>query len=417
MNNFFAYRNGTLRCEGVPLTRVAARVSTPTYVYSQSAIEAALDGFAQVFAAVPHTLCYAVKANSNLALLRLIGAHGAGFDIVSGGELFRLRRAGLRARRVVFSGVGKTVEEVDFALRAGILFFHLESADELALIAERARHLRQRARVAVRVNPNVDPATHPHISTGSQEHKFGVPLAETVAVCRRVAAEPWLEFVGIGCHIGSQITRLAPVRRALARLRQLTETLRRQGLAVRYLDIGGGVGIRYDREKIFPLSAYAAAVKAATRGLDSHLILEPGRSIDGPAGLLLTRVLVRKRGRRKTFLVVDAGMSDLLRPALYGARHRILPVSRTQAARAERVDVVGPLCETTDCFARDVRLPRLPRGALLALCDVGAYGFSLASNYNSRPRPAEVLISRNRMRTVREREQWGDLVRREAATA
>ncbi|MFQ5926565.1 MAG: diaminopimelate decarboxylase [Terriglobia bacterium] len=411
MERFFSYRAGTLCCERVPLERVAARVATPAYVYSRGAIEAALARFAQAFAGVPHTLCYSVKANSNLALLRLIGSQGAGFDIVSGGELFRVLRAGLQPNRVVFSGVGKTARDVDFALRAKILFFHVESADEVNLIAQRARQLRQRAQVAVRVNPDVDPGTHPHIATGQQEHKFGVPLGEVGELARRAQAEPWLEFVGIGCHIGSQITRLAPFRRALARLRRLAHGLRQEGLAVRYLDIGGGVGIRYHREKIFSLGKYAALLKATARELNSHLILEPGRAVVAAAGVLLTRVLVRKRGLRKEFLVVDAGMSELLRPALYGARHRILPVNGRGGTSA--VDVVGPLCETTDSFAQNVRLPRLGPGALLALGDVGAYGFTLASNYNSRPRPAEVLVSGKRFWTIRERESWRDLVRRE----
>lgn len=413
MDKFFSYQRGTLCCEGVPLRRISARLGTPTYVYSRAAIESALAQFARAFAAVPHTLCYSVKANSNLALLRLMTRRQAGFDIVSGGELYRVLRAGVRPDRVVFSGVGKTAAEVDFALRAKILFFHLESADELALIAQRARRLRQRARVAVRVNPDVDPGTHPHISTGRGEHKFGVPLADVAGLARRIAADPWLEFVGIGCHIGSQITRLAPFRRALERLRRLAQELKAEGLTLRYLDIGGGVAIRYAREKIFRLAAYARLMKAMTQSLKCHLILEPGRSVVGPAGLLLTRALVRKRGVRKSFVVVDAGMNDLLRPALYGAHHRILPVNRSARGGGEVVDIVGPLCETADCFAQNIRLPRLAPGALLALCDVGAYGFVQSSNYNSRPRAAEVLVSGRSFRTIRERERWEDLVRRE----
>jgi len=415
MQKVFSYRRGELCCEGVPLARIAARVATPTYVYSQAAIASALAAFERAFARVPHTLCYSVKANSNLALLRLMAQQGAGFDIVSGGELYRvMRSAGPgAARRTVFSGVGKTAEEIDMALAANILFFHVESADELELIAQRARHGRRRARVAVRVNPDVEAGTHPHIATGQTEHKFGVSAREARRLARRAAADAWLEFVGIGCHIGSQITRLAPFRRALARLRDTAEGLKQAGLHVRYLDIGGGVGIRYQQEEVFRLADYARTIQAATRGLGCHLVLEPGRAVVGPAGVLLSRVLVRKRGAEKNFLVLDAGMNDLLRPALYGARHRILPVREANPGPTMPVDVVGPICETSDTFARGVRLPRLAVGELVAICDVGAYGFAQASNYNSRRRPAEVLVSGRRFRVIREREKWDDLIRRE----
>lgn len=413
MDRFFSYRRGTLCCEGVPLAKIARRVWTPTYVYSRAAIEAALAEFAAAFRGTPHTLCYSVKANSNLALLRLIGSKGTGFDIVSGGELYRVLRAGLSPRRVVFSGVGKTAEEVDFALRQKILFFHLESAAELELVARCARELGARARVAIRVNPDVDPGTHPHISTGQREHKFGVPMSHVAELARRVAADQWLEFVGIGCHIGSQITRIEPFERALGRLGRLAEGLKEAGLAVRYLDIGGGVGIRYDQERVFRLGDYARVMKATARRLGCYLILEPGRSVVARAGVLLARVLVRKRGLRKSFLVLDAGMSDLLRPALYAAYHRILPVKHSARGARQRVDVVGPICETADTFAQNVRLPRLESGDLVVLCDVGAYGFAQASNYNSRPRPAEVLVGGSRFQTIRARENWEDLVRGE----
>ncbi len=415
MQKVFSYRRGELWCEGVPLGRIAARLGTPTYVYSQQSIEAALEGLERAFAGVPHTLCYSVKANSNRALLRLVGRRGLGFDIVSGGELYRVLQAvGPKAApRVVFSGVGKTTEEVDFALRSRILFFQVESADELNLIAARARHLRRPARIAVRINPDVAAGTHPHISTGEQEHKFGVAATEAMELARRAAGDAWLEFVGIGCHIGSQITRLAPFRRALARMRRVAEELNHAGLRVRYLDIGGGIGIRYQQEKVFGLAAYARTIQRATRGLGCHLILEPGRAVVGPAGVLLARVLVRKRGAEKDFLVLDVGMNDLLRPALYGARHRILPVREANPGPTMRVDVVGPICETSDTFARGVRLPWLAVGELVAICDVGAYGFVQASNYNSRRRPAEVLVSGRRFRVIRRCEQWADLMRGE----
>jgi diaminopimelate decarboxylase len=255
--------------------------------------------------------------------------------------------------------------------------------------------------------------THPHIATGQQEHKFGVAAEEAGELARRAAGDEWLEFVGIGCHIGSQITRLAPFRRALARMRRAAEELNQAGLRVRYLDIGGGVGIRYQREEVFRLADYARTIQHATKRLGCHLILEPGRAVVGPAGVLLSRVLVRKRGAEKNFLVLDAGMNDLLRPALYGARHRILPVRAPSSTRPLRVEVVGPICETSDAFAHDARLPVLEVGALVAICDVGAYGFAQASNYNSRPRPAEVLVRSGRFRTIRRREQWADLIRGE----
>lgn len=412
MREVFSYRRGTLYCEGVPLPQLARRVSTPTYVYSRAALESALADFARALAGVPHTLCYSVKANSNLAILRLVGKRGAGFDIVSGGELYRVLQAGLSPRRVVFSGVGKTAAEIDFGLQSNILFFHLESSDELELIAQRARHLRQHARVAIRVNPDVEARTHPHISTGRQEHKFGVPMAEAAKLALRIAADPWLEFVGIGCHIGSQITQLAPFRQALVRLRRLAEALNAGALPGRYLDIGGGIGIRYHKEKIFSLGHYAATIKTATRELGCHLILEPGRALVGPAGVLLSRVLVRKRGARKHFIVVDAGMNDFLRPALYGARHRILPVRQTRGPTSP-VDVVGPICESSDSLAENVRLPWMAPGEWVAICDVGAYGFVQSSNYNSRPRAAEVLVNGNRFRVIRRRETYADLARGE----
>lgn len=412
-SNSFVYRRGALHCEGVALSAVAGRVGTPVYVYSRAAIEAAVRRFQRALADVPHTLCYSVKANSNLAILRLLRRLGAGFDIVSGGELYRLRQARLGSAPMVFSGVGKTREEIDAAIKQGVLFLNVESAEELAAVAARAAHLRRRTRVTLRINPNVDPHTHRHIATGRREHKFGVPLAHAAPLSLRAGRERWLEWVGLGFHIGSQIQRLAPFRKALRQMETLAQALRSEGLSPKYLDVGGGVGIRYQSEPTFPFRDYARLIRQTAKKLGCHLILEPGRSLVAPAGVLLTRALYEKRGQKKRFLIVDAAMTDFLRPALYDAQHRIVPVQRNPRARRTTVDVVGPVCETADSFARDMRLAAVAPGELLAVCDTGAYGFVMASNYNSRPRPAEVLVSGKRMRVIRRRETERDLIRGE----
>ncbi len=412
--DFFRYRRGELCCEGVPLARIAAAVGTPAYVYSVAALRSGYRRLASAFRGVSCVLCYSVKANSNLAILRELRRLGAGFDVVSGGELYRVLRAGCAPNRVVFSGVGKTREEIDFALRRGILLFNLESLAELDMLAHRARRLGRRARVIVRVNPDVDPRTHPHISTGRQVHKFGVYWEQALPLCLRAAALPEVEFLGIGCHIGSQITRLRPFREAVARLEALGLRLQQKGLRVRYLDFGGGLGIRYQKEKPVSLASYAQQIKKVVRRLGCRLLLEPGRTIVGPAGVLLTSVVLEKTTQGRRFVVVDAGMSDFLRPALYGATHRIEPVIKPSVRGARtRCDVVGPLCETADSLGHNLRLPRLEPGALLAVRDTGAYGFVLASNYNARRRPAEVLVRGRTFRVIRRRETWNALLRGE----
>lgn len=407
----FAYHDGQLACEGVPLRALADAVGTPTYVYSRAAL---LDGFQaweQAFRDVPHVICYAVKANANLGVLSVLARAGAGADIVSGGELFRALRAGVPPRKIVFSGVGKTREELREALKAEILMFNVESEGELRVLDEVARELGVRAPVAVRVNPDVDPQTHPYIATGLRTSKFGIPMDQAPAVYAEAAAAPGLEVVGIQMHIGSQLTDTAPVADAVARLAALVKRLRERGLALRVVDVGGGLGIRYRDETPPTPAAYAHAVVLALRELDVTVVCEPGRSIVGPAGVLLTRVLYRKDGGAKRFVVVDAAMNDLLRPTLYQAYHEIRPVDRARLeGPIETVDVVGPVCESGDFLARDRALPRAEEGDLLAVMTAGAYGFAMASNYNARPRAAEVLVDGPRYTIVRRRETYEDLV-------
>lgn len=407
----FAYHDGQLACEGVPLRALADAVGTPTYVYSRAAL---LDGFQaweQAFRDVPHVICYAVKANANLGVLSVLARAGAGADIVSGGELFRALRAGVPPRKIVFSGVGKTREELREALKAEILMFNVESEGELRVLDEVARELGVRAPVAVRVNPDVDPQTHPYIATGLRTSKFGIPMDQAPAVYAEAAAAPGLEVVGIQMHIGSQLTDTAPVADAVARLAALVKRLRERGLALRVVDVGGGLGIRYRDETPPTPAAYSHAVVLALRELDVTVVCEPGRSIVGPAGVLLTRVLYRKDGGAKRFVVVDAAMNDLLRPTLYQAYHEIRPVDRARLeGPIETVDVVGPVCESGDFLARDRALPRAEEGDLLAVMTAGAYGFAMASNYNARPRAAEVLVDGPRYTIVRRRETYEDLV-------
>jgi diaminopimelate decarboxylase len=379
-------------------------------------IRARMKAFARAFRSIRHTLCYSVKANSTLAILRLVESEGAGFDVVSGGELkrvVRVKRAA--ARQVVFSGVGKTVPEMEAALRAGILLFNVESASELSVLATTATRLKKRAAVAIRVNPDVSAKTHPYISTGLHEHKFGVPIPEARELYTEAARHPYLRVAGVSVHIGSQIADVSSFAAALERVADLVRELRSLGHDIRYVDAGGGLGISYeDARHDFgeQIAMYAQAVLGALRGLDVHLLLEPGRSIVGAAGVLLTRVIYRKTNNSKRFLIVDAGMNDLLRPALYGAHHEIVPVVRS-SAETETTDVVGPVCETGDFLARNRRLPVLREGELLAILDVGAYGAVLGSNYNTRGKPAEVLVDGAKNHVIRKRESLRDLLRLE----
>jgi diaminopimelate decarboxylase len=412
--NHFVRRRGELCCERVPLRRIADEVGTPTYVYST----ATLLRHAHVFRAALRGLsvlpCYAVKAAGNLALLRLLANEGFGFDIVSGGELQRALRAGADPRRIVFSGVGKREDELRAALRAGILQFNCESEEELEQLDGIARSLRRRAPVALRVNPEVDARTHPYIATALATSKFGVPPERARAAFARARELPRLEVVGLACHIGSQIGEVRPFVEAARKMRALYEELRAAGHPLLRLDLGGGLGVPYgDGPDPASPQEYGRALASALRGIDARILVEPGRLLVANAGVLLTRILLRKRGAGgRRFAVADAGMNDLLRPALYGAYHAVETVGRPRAG-SELVDLVGPVCESADVLAARRRLPPLLAGDLVVLRTAGAYGMSMASQYNARPRPAEVLVNGSRLRVVRRRETFADLVRGE----
>jgi diaminopimelate decarboxylase len=409
-----------LHCDNVPVPKLALRYGTPLYVYSASTIRERYEDFDHAFRDIPHTICYSVKANSNLSLLRLLARRGCGFDVVSGGELERVLIAERKAaKRVVFSGVGKTREELSAALKAGIMLFNVESESELWALAECAGRLRTKAPMAFRVNPDVAAETHPHISTGLHQHKFGVPIGQARALCAKASSVPYLQIRGVSVHIGSQITDVGPFGETMFRVADLVRELRGDGHRIDYIDAGGGLGISYDKPESATFSdsvaAYARALVAPLQGLDVRLLLEPGRSIIGPAGILVTSILYKKKNDGKQFLVVDAAMNDLIRPVLYDAYHAIVPVTQSadSTAKCEILDVVGPVCETGDFFARSRELPAVAEGDLLAIFDAGAYGMALASNYNTRPRAPEVLVSGKSVKLIRKRETIPDLLRME----
>jgi diaminopimelate decarboxylase len=416
----FVYRNRTLHCDGVSLTTLAEKYGTPLYVYSAAQISQRYELFEQAFANRAHTICYAVKANSSLAILRLLANQGAGFDIVSGGELERVRQANKPAlKKVVFSGVGKQVWEIDAALRANILLFNVESEAELHLLAARAEALGKIARFALRVNPDVFAETHPYISTGLSEHKFGIDIKAARAIYRAAKKSRWLDAAGVSVHIGSQIRKVDPFAAALTRVTALIADLRRDGHNIRYVDAGGGLGIDYGIHATDPanhpakqIEKYAAALTEGLANEPAHLLLEPGRFIVAQAGALLTRILYVKKNGSKTFVITDAAMNDLIRPALYHAHHEIIPIKQPTGKPSSeiKVDIVGPVCESGDFFARDRALPPVKPGDLVVLLDAGAYGMSQTSNYNTRPRPAEVLIEGKNAKLIRRRETLRDLL-------
>jgi diaminopimelate decarboxylase len=414
-------RQFVLHCEGLALPRLAEQHGTPLYVYSATTIRERYDAFDRAFNDVPHTICYSVKANSNLTILRMLARKGCGFDVVSGGELERVLTADRKAaKRVVFSGVGKTREELTTALKTGIMLFNVESESELWALAECAGRMRKPAPLALRVNPDVSAETHPYISTGLHKHKFGVPIRDARTLYAKASGARYLKVCGVSVHIGSQITDVAPFGEAMTRVADLVRELRTDGHRIDYVDAGGGLGIAYEKPGIddFPTeaTAYARALAGPLRALDVTLLLEPGRSIIGPAGVLLTSVVYRKANDGKRFLVVDAAMNDLIRPALYGAHHEIVAVTQNaeSVTKLEVADIVGPICETGDFFARDRELPLVDEGDLLAILDTGAYGTVLASNYNTRPRAAELLVSGKSAKVIRRREKVSDLLRAES---
>jgi diaminopimelate decarboxylase len=414
----FAYRGSEFCCEEVALTEVAREVGTPCYVYSRRMLVEGYRALDQAFAGLPHLICYAMKANANLAILRVFVDAGGGLDIVSGGELFRALHAGADPHRIVFAGVGKSANEIEAALRADILLFNVESPQELEAINAVAAKLGHSARIAVRVNPDVDPKTHPYISTGLRQSKFGVPIQEALDLYRGMRALPHIDPVGVHAHIGSQITQVEPFQESLAKLVPLVNALRQEGFNIQYLDIGGGIGIRYKDEGPPAPSEYANTLRPLLGELSCTVLMEPGRFLVGNAGILVTRVLYEKANQDKKFLVVDGGMNDLIRPSLYNAYHAIVPVVQRANGHAEiTLDVVGPICESGDFLAKDRSLPTCQPGDLLAVLSAGAYGFAMASNYNARPRAPEVMVNGNQFVVVRARETYEDLIRGEIIPA
>lgn len=401
-------------CDGVALADVAAMAGTPCYVYSAKTLRENYRAYADAFGDTPHRVYYAMKANGNLSILRLLAKEGAGFDIVSGGELFRVLKAGCDPSKVVFSGVGKTSAEIDQALEAGIFAFNCESEPELALIDSLTHRRGVKARVAIRVNPNVQASTHAYISTGGKAHKFGIDIDEAEGVYERARAHKSLLIEGVSCHIGSQIFDPTSLLKAVDRVLEFIDKLRGRGFDIRHADLGGGLGVGYKPDDEVPvISEFVAALRARTTGRGLEVMVEPGRSIVGNAGVLVTRVLYRKRTGTKEFVITDAAMTDLIRPALYDAHHEILPVRAAEGLPTICADVVGPVCESGDFLAHDRTMPEAFPGDLLAVCTAGAYGFVQSSTYNARPRAAEVLVDEGVARIVRQRETYEDLIRGE----
>jgi len=417
----FEYRNGEMFAEGVPVRRIAQEIGTPTYIYSLATLQRHFRVFDEAFSQLPHIVCFSVKANSNIALLKAFVKEGGGFDIVSGGELFRALKAGADPQKIVFSGVGKKKEEIEYALSAGILMFNVESDDEMDALNAIAGAVGKKAPVSLRINPDVDPQTHPYISTGMKKAKFGVDIRRSLDSYKKALSLPHLEVVGVDCHIGSQLTSVSPFVDALARVREyldrvLVGSMQKEGAHIRYLDLGGGLGISYKDEMPPHPEEYARAIINGLHGLDITLILEPGRVIVGNAGILVTEVQYVKETDEKKFVIVDAGMNDLIRPALYGSYQEIQSVVERPGEKIV-ADVVGPICESGDFFAKDRKIDRPQRGDLIAVMSAGAYGFTMASNYNSHPKPPEILVDGERYYVIRKRETFDDLIHGEAIPA
>lgn len=408
----FQYQNNELYCEEVPVLEIARDVGTPFYLYSHATLRQHFKAFDGAFQGITHLTCFSMKSNSSLAILRLFAQEGGGVDIVSGGELYRALKAGVDPQKIVYSGVGKRIEDLEYALKSGILLFNVESSQEVSGLNDVARSLGKRASIAIRVNPDIDPQTHPYISTGLKENKFGMDISESLEEYTRAATLGNLSVSGVSCHIGSQLTQVAPFVDALRLLQELIERLGEAGIHITYLDLGGGLGITYDKEEPPHPKEYAAALKEELGMEDMILILEPGRVIMGNAGILVTQVLYTKTAHEKEFIIVDAAMNDLIRPSLYGSFHGIQPVKMVGRKKV-RADIVGPICETGDFFAKDREVESLEPGELMAIMSSGAYGFSMASNYNSRPRVAEVMVKGDQYYVIRARETYADLIRGE----
>ena len=408
----FQYKGDELFAEDVAVKNIVAKVGSPVYIYSQATLERHFKVMDEAFAAVPHTICYSVKANSNLAVLKSFINLGGGVDIVSGGELFRALKAGVDPRKVVYSGVGKKDDEIEYALTTDILMFNVESEQELDRINEIAGRLGKRAGIAIRVNPDVDPETHPYISTGLKKAKFGINIERSLAQYQRAKAMKNLEILGIDCHIGSQLTKVAPFVDAITKLKRLIAGLNEMGINIAYFDLGGGLGIRYGEEEPPLPEEYGRAVVEETKGLGLHLLFEPGRNLVGNAGILVGKCLFTKKGEEKSFVITDAAMNDLARPSLYGSYHGVQAVRKDQDGTVV-ADIVGPICESGDFLAKDREIPNFRQGDLVAFMSAGAYGFSMSSNYNSRPRVAEVMVKGDKFEVIRERETWDDLIRGE----
>jgi diaminopimelate decarboxylase len=408
----FHYIENQLYCEEVPVSRVAAEVGTPFYLYSSATLRRHFRAFDRAFEGTDHLTCFSMKSNSNLAILRLFALEGGGVDIVSGGELYRALKAGIAPEKIVYSGVGKPAEDLEYAVRSDILMFNVESAQEILKLNDVAGAVGIRPRIAIRVNPDVDPKTHPYISTGLKENKFGIDIEEAPEQYALAAGLDNLEVAGVSCHIGSQLTRVSPFVDALGKLKGMISNLEKEGIRIRYLDLGGGLGITYDSEDPPHPEEYAEAIREGMQLKGVTLILEPGRVIMGNGGILVTRVLYTKKTQSKIFFIVDAGMNDLMRPTLYDSYHGIQPVERAQREKV-KADIVGPICETGDFFARARDVEAFEPGELMAVMSAGAYGFSMSSNYNSRPRVCEVLVHGDRFHTIRSRETFEDLIRGE----
>ena len=405
----FTYSGNQLFCEDVSVEKIAKEVGTPFYLYSHATLTRHYTVFNNAFNSIKRIVCYSAKANTSLGVLRLFQKLGSGLDIVSGGELFRGLKAGFSPDRIVYSGVGKRSDEIDYALNSGILMFNVESIEELCLINQRAKANNLKAPVAIRVNPDVDPKTHPYISTGLKKNKFGIDTLTAVDSYKTASDMEHIDVVGIDCHIGSQITRVQPFTDALESIKSLVSDLKKQGVNIRYLDMGGGLGITYNDESPPGPEEYANAITASLKDFDLQLILEPGRVLVGNAGILVTKVLYRKQGPTKNFMIVDAGMNDLLRPSIYKAYHAIKPVEKTDA-KPFNVDIVGPICETGDFLALDCNIPEVKSGKLLAVMSAGAYGFTMSSNYCSRPKVAEVMVKNDQFHVLRTRQNYDDLI-------